>query len=87
MVFGNGPSFRRVTALIARIQTIEMPYHFALAMNNGVKPSELSEIITHLAFYSGWANAMSAVAVAKDIFHQRGIASTSCHQRKTNYFH
>src|ERR1700736_3818411 len=42
-------------------------------MNNGVKPSELSEIITHLAFYSGWANAMSAVAVAKDIFHQRSI--------------
>ncbi len=62
-----------VAALIARIQTIEMPFHFALALDNGVKPSELSEIITHLAFYSGWANAMSAVAVAKDIFHQRRI--------------
>jgi 4-carboxymuconolactone decarboxylase len=62
-----------VAALIARIQTIEMPFHFALALDNGVKPGELSEIITHLAFYSGWANAMSAVAVAKDIFHQRGI--------------
>ena len=62
-----------VAAVIARIQTIEMPFHFALALDNGVKPSELSEIITHLAFYSGWANAMSAVAVAKDIFHQRGI--------------
>jgi len=62
-----------VAALIARIQTIEMPFHFALALDNGVKASELSEIITHLAFYSGWANAMSAVAVAKDIFHQRGI--------------
>jgi 4-carboxymuconolactone decarboxylase len=62
-----------VAALIARIQTIEMPFHLALALDNGVKPSELSEIITHLAFYSGWANAMSAVAVAKDIFHQRGI--------------
>jgi len=62
-----------VAALIARIQTIEMPFHFALALDNGVKPSELSEIITHLAFYSGWANAMSAVAVAKDIFHRRGI--------------
>jgi 4-carboxymuconolactone decarboxylase len=62
-----------VAALTARIQTIEMPFHFALALDNGVKPSELSEIITHLAFYSGWANAMSAVAVAKDIFHQRGI--------------
>ena len=61
------------SALIARIQTIEMPFHFALALDNGVKPSELSEIITHLAFYAGWANAMSAVAVAKDIFRQRGI--------------
>jgi 4-carboxymuconolactone decarboxylase len=62
-----------VAALIARIQTIEMPFHFALALDNGVKPSELSEIITHLAFYSGWANAMSAVDVAKDIYHLRGI--------------
>src|SRR5215470_452283 len=62
-----------VAALIARNQAIEMQNHFNLALDNGVKPSELSEIITHLAFYSGWANAMSAVAVAKDIFHQRGI--------------
>jgi len=62
-----------VSALIARIQTIEMLFHFALALDNGVKASELSEIITHLAFYAGWANAMSAVAVAKDIFRQRGI--------------
>lgn len=62
-----------VAALIARIQTIEMPYHFALALDHGVKPAELSEIITHLAFYAGWANAMSAVAVARNIFHERGI--------------
>src|SRR5438128_2646290 len=62
-----------VAALIARIQTIEMPYHFGLALDNGVKPSELSEIITHLAFYAGWANAMSAVAIAKDLFYRRGI--------------
>jgi 4-carboxymuconolactone decarboxylase len=62
-----------VAALTARIQRIEMPYHFALALDNGVKPAELSEIITHLAFYAGWANAMSAVAIARDIFHQRGI--------------
>jgi 4-carboxymuconolactone decarboxylase len=62
-----------VAALITRIQTIEMQFHFAFALDNGVKSRELSEIITHLAFYSGWANAMSAVAVAKDIFHQRGI--------------
>jgi 4-carboxymuconolactone decarboxylase len=62
-----------VAALIARHQTIEMPYHVNLALDNGVKPSEISEIITHLAFYSGWANAMSAVAIAKDMFGKRGI--------------
>jgi 4-carboxymuconolactone decarboxylase len=62
-----------VATLIARIQSIEMPHHFALALDNGVKPAELSEIITHLAFYAGWPNAMSAVAIAKDIFHARGI--------------
>lgn len=62
-----------VAALIARIQTVEMPFHFAFALDNGVRPSELSEIITHLAFYAGWGNAMAAVAVAKDIFHQRGV--------------
>ena len=50
-----------------------MPYYFDNALNNGVKPSELSEIFTHLAFYSGWANAASAVAIAKDVFERRGI--------------
>ncbi len=62
-----------VAALIARMQTIEMPFHFTLALDNGVKPAELSEIITHLAFYSGWANAMAAVSVAKDIFREKGV--------------
>ena len=62
-----------VAALIARNQIIEMPFHLNLALDNGVTPAELSEIITHLAFYSGWANAMSAVAVAKDVFAKRGV--------------
>ena len=26
------------------------------------------EVITHLAFYAGWPNAMSAVTVAKEVF-------------------
>jgi 4-carboxymuconolactone decarboxylase len=64
-----------LAALIARNQTIEMPYYFNLALDNGVKPREISEIITHLAFYSGWSNAMSAVAVAKDVFAQREIGA------------
>jgi 4-carboxymuconolactone decarboxylase len=66
-------SIATVAALITRNQTIEMPYHFNLALDNGVKPAEVSEIITHLAFYAGWANAMSAVTVAKDVFAERKI--------------
>ena len=62
-----------VAALIARNQTAEMAYYFDLALDNGVKPSELSEVITHLAFYAGWGNAMSAVAVAKEVFQKRNI--------------
>ena len=64
-----------VAALIARNQTIEMPYYFNLALDNGVKPREISEIITHLAFYSGWPNAKSAAAVAKDVFAERKIGA------------
>lgn len=62
-----------LAALIARNQTLEMPYYLNLALDNGVKPREISEIITHLAFYSGWPNAMAAVAVAKGVFAQRRI--------------
>src|SRR5712691_11358013 len=64
-----------LAALIARDQTIEMPYYVNLALDNGVKPREISEITTHLAFYSGWANAMSAVAVAKTVFAERKIGA------------
>jgi len=64
-----------VATLIARNQASEMPRHIALALDNGVKPSEISEIITHLSLYSGWANATSAVAATKDIFAQRGIGT------------
>src|SRR2546430_1707148 len=73
---GLSPRDRSVvtlSVLITRNQTIEMAYYLNLALDNGVKPSEMSEMITHLAFYSGWGNAMSAVAVVKDVFAQRGI--------------
>jgi 4-carboxymuconolactone decarboxylase len=52
-----------------------MPFYFNLALDSGLKPPELSEIITHLAFYAGWPNAMSAVAAAKRVFDTRGITA------------
>lgn len=62
-----------LAALIGRNQTIALSDHLKLALDHGVKPAEISEIITHLAFYSGWANAMTAVAVTKDVFAGRNI--------------
>lgn len=64
-----------LAALIARNQTVEMPTYMKLALDNGVKPAEISEIITHLAFYSGWANAIGAVAAAKGAFAERKVGS------------
>jgi 4-carboxymuconolactone decarboxylase len=64
-----------LSALITRNQTAEMAQYLNLALDSGVKPSEISEIITHLAFYAGWGNAMAAVAVAKDVFGERKIAA------------
>jgi 4-carboxymuconolactone decarboxylase len=63
-----------LSALITRKQTAEMAQYFNLALDSGVKPAEVSEIITHLAFYAGWGNAMAAVKVAKDVFAARKIA-------------
>jgi 4-carboxymuconolactone decarboxylase len=62
-----------LAALIARDQTIELPSYLDQALDHGVTAGEISEIITHLAFYAGWANAMAAVAVAKASFARRGI--------------
>lgn len=75
---GLSPRDRSVVtlaALIARNQTIALPDHLKLALDHGIKPAEISEIITHLAFYSGWANAMAASAVAKDVFAERNIGT------------
>ena len=47
----------------------------SLALDNGVRAREISEVITHLAFYAGWANAVSAVAVANVVFAARKIGA------------
>lgn len=65
-----------LSALISRNDTSELAYHFNLALTNGVNPAEISEIITHLAFYSGWGNATSAVGYASAAFKARGVQAS-----------
>jgi len=62
-----------VAALVARNQTADMPHEIARALDNAVTPAEVSETLTHLAFYSGWPNATSAAAVARAVFTERGV--------------
>jgi 4-carboxymuconolactone decarboxylase len=64
-----------LSILIARNQPAELREQLERALDNGVKPKEISEIITHLAFYSGLGNAMSAVSVAKVAFAERNVGT------------
>lgn len=57
-------------ALIATGKTEQMNFHFPKAIENGVTREELIELITHLAFYVGWPNAMSAITRAKELLGQ-----------------
>jgi 4-carboxymuconolactone decarboxylase len=53
----------------------ELPAYLNRALDDGVKPAELSEIITHLAFYAGWSNAMAAVEAARPVYAGRKIGA------------
>jgi 4-carboxymuconolactone decarboxylase len=61
-----------VTALVAMNRTEQLPFHLRRALENGVTKDELVELITHLAFYSGWPTAMSAMSLAKEAFQGSG---------------
>ncbi len=56
------------TALVALGRTEQMMTHFPRAILNGVTQEELIEMITHMAFYSGWPSAITAVGRAKEVF-------------------
>lgn len=52
-----------VAALVALYRLEQLPFHLQRARDNGVSTAQLSEVITHLAFYSGWPTAASALTL------------------------
>jgi 4-carboxymuconolactone decarboxylase len=64
----------RVAALIASGQVAQITFHLNRAMDNGLTREQAAEVITHLAFYARWPNAMSALPVAKEVFAMRAEA-------------
>lgn len=62
-----------LSVLIARNQSAQMPYYLNVALEHGVTPAEVSGMVAHLAFYSGWANAVAAIDVVRAVFDLRGL--------------
>ena len=61
-----------VASLVALYRVNELPVHIRKALENGISKEELIELITHLAFYSGWPTANTAVAIARRVFDESG---------------
>jgi 4-carboxymuconolactone decarboxylase len=57
-----------VAALIAMYRGDQLTGHIERALANGVTREEIGEVITHMAFYSGWPTAMTAGRIAKKVF-------------------
>jgi 4-carboxymuconolactone decarboxylase len=57
-----------VASLIALNRPEQLRSHLQRARENGVTKDEVVEVITHLAFYTGWPNAINAITVAKEVF-------------------
>lgn len=62
-----------VSALISTGKTQQLGGHLNRALDNGVRPAEIAGVVTHLAFYTGWPNAVSALDVVEKVFAERKI--------------
>jgi 4-carboxymuconolactone decarboxylase len=73
---GLSPRDRSLITVVTRValyRTNELPFHLKKALDNGVTREELIELITHLAFYSGWPTANSAVTIARRVFDEGAV--------------
>jgi 4-carboxymuconolactone decarboxylase len=61
-----------LATLIGTYRPEQLRGHLGRALDNGVTRAEIAEIITHLAFYSGWPGSMTAARIAREVFEERG---------------
>lgn len=57
-----------VATLVASYRPLALPFHFKLALENGVTRDELVELVTHLALYAGWPCATPAADILGEVF-------------------
>lgn len=61
-----------LAALVALRQTDQMRSHMEKGLAHGLTPEEISEVLTHLAFYAGFPASLSAALIAKPLFQEVG---------------
>ncbi len=62
-----------ISVLIATGKTAQLAGHLGRALDNGVQPGEASGLLAHLAVYSGWPNAVSALDVYEQVYTARKV--------------
>ena len=62
-----------LSVLIATGKTAQMAGHLGRGLDNGIKPTEVAGIVTQLAFYTGWPNAVSALNEVEKVFVERHV--------------
>lgn len=65
-----------IASLAANGATNELRFHLQRGLDNGLTRAEIDEAFTHLAFYAGWPNAMSAATVAANTYRAQGQGSS-----------
>ena len=57
-----------ISALMAQGLFTQLEAHFMLGKEHGITKEEAVEIVTQLAFYTGWPKAWSAFALINEVY-------------------
>lgn len=66
-------SIATISALMAQGLFPQLKSHFELGKKHGITKEEAVEIVTHIAFYSGWAKAWSAFPLINEVYNDETI--------------
>jgi 4-carboxymuconolactone decarboxylase len=62
-----------ISVLIATGKSAQLTGHLGRALDNGLQPAEASGVLAHLAIYSGWPNAVSALDSYEQVYTARNV--------------
>jgi 4-carboxymuconolactone decarboxylase len=62
-----------ISVLVATGKPAQLAGHLGRALDNGVRPSEASGVLAHLAMYCGWPSAVSALDIYDQVYTGRKV--------------